>query len=136
MTGPLNLKRHPKAAPVVDVASDARFAEGVDLFNRGEFWHAHEAWEPVWMGLEGDEKLWLQGLIMAAAMLHQYERGIVRGVTNHWANVERRIGQGPPRRWGVDGAGLLSQLAPFAADAAAGRPLARDTRVVRLRGSA
>lgn len=114
MTGPLNVKRHPKAAPVADVASDPRFAEGVRLFNAGEFWHAHEAWEPVWMGLEGEDKVFLQGLIMAAAMMHQYRRGIERGVANHWANVQERIPADTPSRWGLDVARLLRDLAAIA----------------------
>ena len=74
---------------------DPRLDEGIHLYNEGHHWHAHESWEPLWMGLEGDEKLFLQGLIMSAAMLHQYQRRVAGGVRNHWANVEIRL---PPHR--------------------------------------
>lgn len=135
LTGPLNLRRHPSAAPVADPASDPRLEEGRVLFNGGHHWHAHEAWEPLWMGLEGDEKLAIQGFIMAAAMLVQYGKGVGRGVANHWANVALRL---EPRSregvWGLDVADLLRQLAPFAAAAQRGdfalRP--RDVQLRRL----
>src|SRR5688572_12116469 len=105
------MRRHPKAQPVEDPASDPRLEEGLRLFNEGEHWHAHEAWEPLWMGLEGEEKLFLQGLIMAAAMLVQHTNRVERGVANHWANVRQRLGHRPPAHWGLDVAGLLAQLA-------------------------
>jgi uncharacterized protein len=120
MTGPLNLRRHPKAEPVLEPARDPRMDDGLRLFNEGHHWHAHEAWEPLWMGLEGDDKLFLQGLIMSAAMLHQHSRRVGRGVANHWANVRQRLEPHQPAKWGVDVAGLLAQLAPYAEDAKAG----------------
>lgn len=130
MTGPLNLKRHPRAAPIDDVAAHPGFAEGVRLFNHGEHWHAHEAWEPVWMGLEGDDKLALQALIMAAAMLVQYGKRVERGVANHWANVRTRA-DGRPPKWGVDYPGLLRQLEPYA-EAAARHDWGLDPKAVRI----
>jgi len=56
-----------------------------DLFNAGEYWHAHEALETVWRSIisDGDEdaaRVW-QGLIQgAAALLHQ-KRGNQHGVS-------------------------------------------------------
>jgi hypothetical protein len=132
MTGPLNLRRHPKAEPVADPAADPRLDEGVHLFNEGHHWHAHEAWEPLWMGLEGDAKLFLQGHIMAAALLVQYKKGVAKGVLNHWANVVQRLPRGASR-WGLSADALLDQLAPYASDAEQGRPLARDVVGVQLR---
>lgn len=120
MTGPLNLRRHPKAAAVAEPWSDPRLAQGLRLFNEGQHWHAHEALEPLWMGLEGDDKLFVQGIIMAAAMLHQYERRVARGVANHWENVRMRLAPHHPAKWGIDVQGLLGSLAPYAAAAQAG----------------
>lgn len=119
MSGPLNLRRNRNAAPVAEPWNDPRLDEGIRLYNEGHHWHAHEAWEPLWMGLEGENKLFVQGLIMSAAMLHQYGRRVPRGVHNHWANVGQRLQRHRPAQWGVDVDGLLRQLAPFAE--AAGR---------------
>ncbi len=54
---------------------------GVDLFNAGYWWEAHEAWEPVWLaaGRETEVGHFIQGLILlAAAQLKRFmaeERG-------------------------------------------------------------
>jgi predicted metal-dependent hydrolase len=135
VTGPLNIRRHPKAQPVADPASDPRLDEGIRLFNEGHHWHAHEAWEPLWMGLEGDDKLFLQGLIMAAAMLHQHEGRVERGVANHWANVQARLAHQPRGKWGVDVDDLLRQLERYAADAGSWRLDARKVHLARAKGA-
>lgn len=120
LTGPLNLRRNRNAAPIERPWEDPRLDEGIRLYNDGHHWHAHEAWEPLWMGLEGDDKLFVQGLIMSAALLHQYGRKVPRGVSNHWANVTQRLGIQPDVKWGVDVVGLLTQLRPYVDAAARG----------------
>jgi predicted metal-dependent hydrolase len=132
MTGPINRRRHPSATPVTAPWADPRLDEGLALFNHGEHWHAHEAWEPLWMGLEEDDKVFVQGLIMSAAMLHQYGRKVERGVANHWANVELRLGPHRPAKWGIDVDGLLRDLARYAEDAASGG-WSLDAKAVRIR---
>ena len=54
-------------------------AAGVELFNAQKFWHAHEAWEELWLHASGDEKIFLQGLIQLAAAYHHAQRGTFRG---------------------------------------------------------
>jgi hypothetical protein len=49
---------------------------GVDLFNNGYWWEAHEAWEACWIavGRTSTAGLFLQGLIqIAAACLKKYQ---------------------------------------------------------------
>lgn len=50
---------------------DARLARGVELFNAGLYWEAHEAWEELWLELEDEPKLIVQGLIQLAAAYHK-----------------------------------------------------------------
>lgn len=136
MTGPLNLRRHPKASPVAEPWKDPRLDAGIRLFNDGHHWHAHEEWEPLWMGLEGDDKLFIQGLIMSAAMLHQYGRKVPKGVVNHWHNVLQRLPQHAPNKWGIDVAGLLARLRPYAEPVEAGdHSMPLDHTAVRIRRS-
>lgn len=47
---------------------------GRTLFNDGQFWEAHEAWEAVWLESEGETKLALQALIQLAAAHYHFER--------------------------------------------------------------
>ncbi len=44
---------------------------GAELFNAGKHWEAHEAWEELWLVLEDQQKLFVQGLIQAAAAGHK-----------------------------------------------------------------
>lgn len=50
---------------------DPAWAEGVRLFNAGEYWEAHEAWEPLWLSAEGLDKRLYGGVILLAAALHK-----------------------------------------------------------------
>lgn len=51
------------------------------VFNRGEFWEAHEALEQIWRSVaDEDEAKVLQGLIQAAAALFHRQRGNSHGV--------------------------------------------------------
>jgi predicted metal-dependent hydrolase len=52
---------------------------GIELFNEHQFWHAHEAWERIWLRAEGAEKRFLQGLIQLAAAYHHVQRGTFGG---------------------------------------------------------
>jgi predicted metal-dependent hydrolase len=65
----------------MDPVTDAEdFDRGRDLFNRGRFFDAHEAWEKLWLRAHGARRLFLQGLIQIAAGCHKaYERGDRRG---------------------------------------------------------
>lgn len=47
-----------------------RFQDGIDLFNRREYWEAHEAWEEVWQACPEESRIFFQGIIQAAAAYH------------------------------------------------------------------
>jgi predicted metal-dependent hydrolase len=49
--------------------------EGLELFNAGRFWEAHQAWEAAWLVEDGDVRQMLQGLIQVAA---GYFKGLVQ----------------------------------------------------------
>jgi predicted metal-dependent hydrolase len=58
---------------------------GVDLFNNGEFWDAHEVWEHEWMpDRMGPEGGFYKGLIQVAAGCLHYGRRNRRGAVNKW----------------------------------------------------
>lgn len=48
-----------------------QFVRGVELFNAGHWWEAHEAWETVWHAAQGQDRLLVQGFILLAAALHK-----------------------------------------------------------------
>jgi predicted metal-dependent hydrolase len=69
--------------------------EGADLFNAGEHWEAHEAWEEAWLQLREDDRDeladLLQGLILATAALENLDRGKPRGFATQGAKALHRL---------------------------------------------
>jgi predicted metal-dependent hydrolase len=63
----------------MDTAYDPRYLAGIVLFNRGDFFEAHEVWESLWMETHGPEKKFFQALIQAAVALCHFCNGNVRG---------------------------------------------------------
>ncbi|MBY0459869.1 MAG: DUF309 domain-containing protein [Gemmataceae bacterium] len=58
---------------------DPRFLAGVDLFNAGEFFDAHEVWEDLWHECASPERRFYQALIQAAVALYHFGRGNLTG---------------------------------------------------------
>jgi uncharacterized protein len=58
---------------------------GIDLFNSGHYWEAHEAWEGDWVPVrKGPEAGFYKGLIQVAAGCLHYTRRNRRGAVNKW----------------------------------------------------
>ncbi len=58
---------------------------GIDLFNSGRYWDAHEVWEHEWMpDRKGPEGGFYKGLIQVAAGCLHYSRRNRRGAVNKW----------------------------------------------------
>ena len=66
-----------------------RFSAGIALFNRGEFFAAHEVLEDVWRPSAEPERKFLQGLIQVAVALHHHSKGNFAGA----ASLLRRAAQ-------------------------------------------
>ena len=49
-------------------------AEGLHLYNTGEYFAAHEAWETVWLGAPQSERPFLQALIQVTAAFEHLKR--------------------------------------------------------------
>ncbi len=75
---------------------------GVELFNRGEFWESHEAWEQIWLRHAEPSRVFIQALIQLAAAYHQLHRGIHHGVVKHLNNVALKLGPFSGSFFGVD----------------------------------
>ena len=78
------------------------FKRGIDLFNAGEFWESHEAWEFIWKRHKEPSRIFFQGLIQLAASHHQLQRGIYHGVVKHYNNAYLKLAQFPDAFLGID----------------------------------
>ena len=79
--------RSPVVPPVeADAWRDsAAYLCGVDLFNQGYYWEAHEAWEPLWhaLGRKGPRADAIKALIKLAAAGVKVREGQPHGVATH-----------------------------------------------------
>lgn len=82
--------------------------EGVRLFNRGEFFEAHETWEELWRRKKGAERELIQGLVQMAVALAHARSGNEIGFRSV---MERGLGKAGQRRTyrGLDVAGLVQE---------------------------
>ena len=74
---------------------------GIALFNCGQFWEAHEAWEEIWKNHPEDGRFFIQGLIQLAAAYHQLQKRICRGVVIHLKQAQERLKLFPPVFLGI-----------------------------------
>ena len=102
-----------RSAAVLPVDADtwresAAYLRGIDLFNEGYYWEAHEAWEPLWhaLGRRGPRADAIKALIKLAAAGVKVREGQPRGVATHagrvaalFEGVAREVG---PRLFGLD----------------------------------
>ncbi len=79
----------PSLTAPVSLASDWKSASdylfGIDLFNHGFYWEAHETWEQLWLefGRSGRDADFIKGLIKLAAAGVKAREGRLIGVQRH-----------------------------------------------------
>jgi predicted metal-dependent hydrolase len=76
------LALHSRTISRVQLFSLDKIQLGIDTFNGGEFFEAHEILEDVWRFEEGPEKDFYRGLINLGVEFAHWERGKLRAATN------------------------------------------------------
>jgi len=99
--------------PLAEAERQAAFAAGLEAYERGDVFLAHELLEPAWMGtLDLAERELLQGLIkLAAAFVHAARRNPA-GVTKNLRGARERLANAGDAggRMNVDVGGLLAAI--------------------------
>ncbi|HEY0556886.1 MAG TPA: DUF309 domain-containing protein [Thermoanaerobaculia bacterium] len=97
-----------------DLSTDERerlLQAGIELFNQGRFFEAHEAWEEIWRSTTPEPRELFQGLIQTAAALHQFlDLHRVEGPRRTLAKARRRLEPYLPEALGLDIEDLLKQV--------------------------
>lgn len=99
---------------------NADYLFGVDLYNHGYLWEAHEAWEGLWHAAKHDppQAEHLQGLIQCAAACLKAAMGQPRGVTRlaelGTARLERVARESGGSFMGLELFGWIAELRAFA----------------------
>src|SRR6266576_4749753 len=96
-------------------AHGCRYHSGVELFNCGRFFEAHEVLEDLWRVAIDPERKYLQGLVQVAVALHHHSRGNLIGCRSLLARAERNLRPYLPEYGGINVATLLNCLADWRA---------------------
>lgn len=78
------------------------YLRGIEMFNGGEYFEAHELWEDPWRATGGTESLFYQGLIQAAVALEHYRRGNRKSAATVWRNCQSKFATVPQFFQGLD----------------------------------
>ena len=88
-------------------------AEGVRLFNAGEYEESHEEFEHGWLSSEANDSEFFKGLVQAGICLHKLQQGQFDGAEKLHAGMRRYLAAFLPSHRGVDVAALMDEMRPF-----------------------
>jgi hypothetical protein len=91
-------------------ASDPRYFRGIDHFNRGEYFEAHEVWEDLWIEVNDETKGFYHGLIQAAVALHHARRGNPNGARSLFRRMRANLEGYRPAYLGLDVDSFLARM--------------------------
>lgn len=75
---------------------------GINFFNSGRYFEAHEAWEDLWREEQGDVRLLYQGLVQAAVGLHHLFNGNAVGARAQLTKSLAKLDQYPTHAAGLN----------------------------------
>jgi uncharacterized protein len=108
------------------------FRRGIEQFNSGRFFEAHETWEEVWLRSPEPEKTFLQGIIQVAAAFHHHSRGNDRGAQTLLNAGLSRLSRFPETHRGI-ALGSLRSSAEACVAVLAGGASGTDVPVPRIK---
>jgi uncharacterized protein len=91
-----------------------QYLAGLELFNSGRFWHAHEEWEEAWKATDDPQiRLFYKGIIQTAAALVHWQKGNPKGLHLNWAKARAKLIELPPTLMGLDLRELIAAMDRF-----------------------
>jgi hypothetical protein len=86
---------------------------GIELFNRAEFFNAHEVLEDVWRAAPAEEKKFLQGMIQVAVALYHHGNGNSIGARSVLRRGFRNLSRYPEGFGGIRLTTLLHSISDW-----------------------
>jgi uncharacterized protein len=108
----------------------ARYLTGIELFNRAEFFDAHEVLEDVWRAAPEGEKKFLQGIIQVAVALYHHGNGNSIGARSVLRRGFRNLSRYPEGFGGVRLAELLHTISGWQRAMDEGTPVPQFPKIV------
>jgi hypothetical protein len=81
---------------------DLRYLAGIVLFNRRDYFAAHEVWEDLWRECPAADRRFYQSLIQAAVALYHWTRGNAAGARRLFHSGRDYMAPYRPRHAGLD----------------------------------
>jgi uncharacterized protein len=78
------------------------YLEGIDFFNKCDFFESHESWEELWTEYRGPSRKFYQGLIQAAVALFHFGNGNIRGAKKLYHSSKAYLEPYRPKHEGLD----------------------------------
>jgi uncharacterized protein len=108
----------------------ARYLMGIELFNRAEFFDAHEVLEDVWRAAPKEEKKFLQGMIQVAVALYHHGNGNSVGACSVLRRAFRNLSRYPEGFGGVQLTELLNSISDWQRAMDEGTPVPPFPKIV------
>lgn len=105
---------------------------GIELFNREEFFDAHEALEDVWRAAPAADKKFLQGMIQIAVALYHHGNGNTVGAKSVLRRAFRNLSRYPEGFGGVDLTALLHSVSAWQQAMDEGTPVPALPKIVLI----
>jgi predicted metal-dependent hydrolase len=106
------------------------YLTGIVLFNRGDWFEAHEAWEDLWHESGPPQRRFYQGLIQAAVGLCHYHNGNLRGAAKLYQSSRDYMEPYRPAYLGLNVAAFWDQMQTCFANVLAGQAAELDDALV------
>jgi predicted metal-dependent hydrolase len=84
--------------------------EGINFFNSGRYFEAHEVWEDLWRETAGELRVFYQGLIQTAVGLHHLCRGNMVGARAQLTKALPKLDERSGRATAIDVVSLRRAL--------------------------
>ena len=75
---------------------------GILLYNRGDYFESHEAWERLWRATAGPKRAFLQGLIQISVALCHFFNGNALGARRLYRSGSAYLAPFAPKHRGLD----------------------------------
>ena len=105
---PAAADREPRLEPVSERVPDL-VLEGIEEFNRGEFFEAHEYLEDAWREETGRIRYLYQGILQVGVGFYHQENGNWKGATGLLGSGITRLKEFEPEALGIDVSRLIRE---------------------------
>lgn len=92
---------------------DDLFEKGVEYYNSGYFFEAHDVFEEIWMDDREESKVFYQGLVQLSTGFYHFIMRNLNGTKSQLSKSIEKLSRYTPVYEGIDVTGLIEQVEAF-----------------------